>query len=157
VRRGGVADDPGEHAEAEEKKAGEVMDAQKLLSLCDRLESDWSDTYQTGDSAGDDARLLAAWVREQVRPDDGEPATHEWLDSIGRDPDTCAIPWKNCYGWRLCVFGQNDPRFDSNPHFEYPTSRREWEDGPDIPNCRTRGSVRLLCRALGIDLKEASA
>lgn len=86
--------------------------------------------------AGNAAQILANHVTETVREDDDEPTTTDWLVSVGftlYDPwpgiETAAKEWMD---WRAAGM---------------------WIDQTPIAMTATRGAVRRLCAALGIELK----
>lgn len=92
------------------------------------------------------ARELADRLRPHLaeqHPDDAEPVTEDWLRAAGFHPSA---------EYRVAV------RLDFLC-FAPPTSDGRWEplikDGARfrrLPACQTRGDVRRLCRALGVEL-----
>lgn len=127
----------------------------------ERLTGDWDKTYPpvphtaTVDAVLlDTARVAKAYLTEHPA-DDGEPLTADWLDAITRDKEGASH-------WRL----SNGPRAAGAVAVEvvmrpsYCTVEvcgrllREWWPLADDAGRRqyTRGDLRRLCAALGIDL-----
>lgn len=78
------------------------------------------------------------WVLSRMRADDGEPVTEEWCDSVmDRYQDDWGVPYWS--PWSQVVFRLDGCVFICNEEFK-----------PAI----TRGDVRQLCKALGVELKE---
>jgi len=127
----------------------------------ERLTGDWDKTYPpvphtaTVDAVLlDTARVAKAYLAEHPA-DDGEPLTADWLDAITRDKEGASH-------WRL----SSGPRAAGAVAVEvvirpsYCTVEvcgrllREWWPLADDAGRRryTRGDLRRLCAALGIDL-----
>jgi hypothetical protein len=114
--------------------------------------------YKCNDKQGEIARLtvalneanaraaaLAESTQQAVEQDDQEPVTEEWLRSVGFV--------KVDSGFRL------NSEAAGKHHLRYTNvfchdSEGWWANGLGIRPQKTRGDVRLLCRALGINLKE---
>lgn len=86
------------------------------------------------------AKVVNAWLAEHPSDDD-EPVTEEWLREIGFTYDD---EWGATY-----IYG-----YKTFPLW-YEDLCGEWGWGEaELPSPKTRGDVRRLCRALGIELKE---
>ena len=104
---------------------------------------------QLGDALDrQDATLLASLYLAEHPADDGEDVTEEWLESVGwrRNRGYMDSPQigDSCFQLTWCSLGQSMLlECDDN-------------DQPDVtlPHIKTRGDVRRLCEALGIELKE---
>ncbi len=95
----------------------------------------------------DMALLAAAWLREHPADED-EPVTDEWLESVGftNDIDGCGRVWESGEGLvSLYVM------IGLNCLVECASK----DEAVFVPETETRGDVRRLCSALGINLKEA--
>ena len=78
--------------------------------------------------------LAQAYIAEHPADDD-EPVTDEWLDSVFGTDDSLCTEWHDEWGEKIT-----------------------WLDKfglVSIPMPKTRGDVRRLCRALGIELNES--
>lgn len=93
--------------------------------------------------------------------DDGEPITKEWLKSLGFSDSgySFIITGEKDYGedvarFRLACNG--DDWTDGNCSWEFHLRSIELEEQGGMLPCepKTRGDLRRLCRALGIELKE---
>ena len=81
--------------------------------------------------------------------DDGESITEEWLRSVGFERDSFGRYELHPFGFLGPSLAWVDPAVNTYWCGEVVYEGRRW------PNpLNTRGAVRLICRALGLDLKE---
>jgi hypothetical protein len=93
-------------------------------------------------------KALARCYLSDHPQDDGELVTEEWLDRV--------LPMKNDSNWTLFKHMPLQIEIEG-PHGGFWLWILTDEEVPHrIREIKTRGDVRLLCRALGIELKEAS-
>lgn len=113
------------------------------------------DTYSDSEVA--DMRLLARAYLAEHPADDAEPVTAEWLRSVGFCREMQPASSNNLtirHGSAIVTRWMNS---DNVPRWSV---RMYADETPDwVPPCiqpKTRGDVRRLCKALGIELKEAT-
>jgi hypothetical protein len=95
---------------------------------------------------------LAESTRQAVEQDDQEPVTEEWLRSVGfkdRKPEFEIPMWSLFADGGVCRVRRIDTRWD----IEWSNFNRHSAATMRDENI-SRGDVRQLCRALGINLKE---
>lgn len=105
--------------------------------------------YDVGSAAYWSCMKASKHILATVRDDDDEPLTPQWLTSI-----TEMYGDHQCYGWFLYHAdgdGLNVAFRQLNPHASEDITVSIDPHGP-VP-CKTRGQVRRLCAALGIELK----
>ena len=95
-----------------------------------------------------DGDLWAVYLAEHPADDD-EPVTAEWLESVGWEayPDTGNRMWHS----RSATLIMIDLRNPGETWLCHGSSAHGWDY---ITKSTTRGDVRRLCSALGIQLKE---
>lgn len=120
------------------------MDRAAVRQAAERVEAKVreSDVPADGYEYGSDLRTLARFAAAMVDRGDDMPVDEQWLESIGVKDNYIGMK----EGWRLYLWPS------SPPNLSYPQGRRDYEDGPDLAPCPTRGDVRRLLFALGIPL-----
>jgi len=92
--------------------------------------------------------LLARHYLATTREDDGEGVTPEWLLSVGFEDDEYCFRIKH----------KEDGWHDHMRYTQAAVRKLDWKwhaNGIGVRGQKTRGDVRRLCDALGIELKEA--
>lgn len=130
------------------RAAAELVDSQSQAMKCDHIwnahgSCQWCHKDKFDLFAGNVAR---AWLVEHPADDDGL-ITEEWLRAVGFADDED----------HLCIVA---PDRENEGLVIRRLSTGEWnaEDGFEaiqVPSPSTRGDVRLLCRALGVNLKRS--
>ena len=95
----------------------------------------------------DGLRTLARAYLLDHPADDGEPVTEEWLRSVGSEP----LDGVAQHAWKLGLFVNLAIQVDGSIVLNVDRFRATLKRG-----IATRADVRLLCKALGIPLKEVS-
>lgn len=125
----------------------ETRAAERLRQFCHgETEPTAGDQYRlTGQMFDDTCEVLDAYLREHPA-DDAEPVKNSWLDHH--------FDYECGLGWSV---GKMFVRHDAMSR-EWIVYARDHEYGQSIELAVifTRGDVRRLCRALGIELKEQS-
>lgn len=118
--------------------------AKRILSAA----YDVSDIYDLARAVAPDAEALARHYIATTRPDDGEEWDGEWLSAL-LGPELKA----DLGGGFEIQFYESIPPTLSVSHGgfrDYYSCNHEF----DPPQCDTRGNVRRLCAALGVELRE---
>lgn len=127
-----------------EREAAERLRAHRL---------NWSEEYRNTQQGADEATLAAAYLAEHPA-DDGDAVTEEWLWAVGFDKQ--GLLWFG--GGRLYL----GAKWDGGTHsaeIQVGEGRGYYgcDHTIDLPKPQTRGDVRRLAAALGIELtKEAT-
>jgi len=100
-----------------------------------------------------EVRLLTAFVRQSVRPDDADAPTGEWLEHVGfTETAGQADPSKPDYYECYERVGHQSINVFLNPHDKAEPVAIML--GSHQVDGFTRGHVRLLCRLFGVPLEE---
>ena len=134
-----------------------MNDVQGAIEVCRAV-------LQYDTSGGINETLLAEWLPQvqslaraalAANADDDEPVTEEWLWSVGfapeptEDEDYLRIEFTDCTGRVASAFVEFESRIWLGiEQLDYPRDRHS-----RIASLTTRGSVRRLAAALGIQLK----
>lgn len=109
-----------------------------------RANPGWRGMYYPYPAAVDDAIILADAYLAEHPADDGEPVTADWMRSFAPNPGL--------------YFPLNDDEsgvwFVFNPEGCYMAISDGVNRSAELPVPPTRGHVRRLCAALGVELKE---
>lgn len=92
-------------------------------------------------------KVAYLWLSEHPADDD-EPVTEEWLQKVIAPDRTARLGG----GFSVTFYATQTPTLSY-----YNSGIGGWYDDSsdiDVPKASTRGDVRRLCRALGIELKE---
>lgn len=125
--------------------------------LADEKLEDWQGT--SGDCANMRAAIkLARWYRADHPADDGEAITVEWLKSVGFRR---FMQPANGQSLSITVWPVVISRWVNKGGLPVMWSVKKFADEPDdwLTQCLTpvtRGDVRRLCRALGVQLNEGN-
>lgn len=130
----------------------------KLKAAVDRLrkvneDSVWD--YETEQALQCDRAAIADLYLDEHPEDDDEPVTDQWFKEAGAEYFGEALMWS----WRiggLTVMGVLPARLPDGC-WSYRTRFDDKYCGSgivDLPPQKTRGDVRRLCKAIGVELKE---
>lgn len=126
---------------------GELLEAARRLLLNIDTTVPASDGQPYDDTP--DLRHVCRHVLATVREDDGERASGTWLSAVLGPSMRGGI--FGSQSWYVQFWDSQRPNI-TFCRDEY--REKDREDSMDLPECETRGSVRRLCSALGIELKE---
>lgn len=112
--------------------------AERLLKPYEQVERPWKDGQV----------VARAYLRAQHPADDDVPVDEEWLQAVGFLKGRQRLHWETRHG---------DWYWELGPVRCWPKQNKWMVGGTVVKRQTIRGDVRLLCRALGVELKEGDS